>query len=267
MGLDQNDCSDESKPIFTSKIDPQTRLTRLKCYVKFNQRLRTPLICWVLTQCKSKPNGIIMKFGIIGSGDIGGNLGLHLAKAGHRVMFSSRHPQQLEGLAEKGGENASVGTIKEAAKFGDAIILAIPFWAVEEVAKKVGSLEGKMIVETTNPYPDRDGEMAKKVRDSNRPSSEFVAEHFPEAHVLKAFNTIYYKHLRDQAFRDQNPRAIPYAGNHENSLRKLKNLIEEIGFAPVYVGKLSESHPMDVDQELYNKDITAKKAEQILENS
>lgn len=204
-----------------------------------------------------------MKIGIIGSGNIGGNLGLHLTKAAHQVMFSSRHPETLINLAEKAGKNASVGTVEEAAEFGEAIILSVPFWAVKQVADKIGPQGGKIIIETTNPYPERDGDIAREVRDSDRAASEFVAGHFPEAHVIKAFNAIYFKHLENQAFRDPR-RAIPYAGDHQPSLEVVEKLIEKIGFGPVYVGKLSESHAMDVDQELYNKDLTVKEAEEML---
>lgn len=207
-----------------------------------------------------------MKIGIIGSGDIGGNLGLHLTNAGHEVIFSSRHPDRLETLAKQAGPKSSVGTVEEAAEFGDIIILAVPFKAVKEIAEKIGHQKGKAIIETTNPYPNRDGEVAQRVRDSNKAASVFVAEHFPEAHVLKAFNTIYFKNLRDDAFLEGDRRAIPYAGDHKPSLNILERLIDEIGFAPVYVGQLSESHPMDVEQELYTEDLTAAEVKQILED-
>ncbi|HYW35046.1 MAG TPA: NAD(P)-binding domain-containing protein [Balneolaceae bacterium] len=206
-----------------------------------------------------------MKIGIIGSGNIGGNLGIHLAKAGHQVLFSSRHPEQLHDLAKEAGDNATTGTIREAADFGNVIILSVPFWAVEEVAGKIGPQEGKLIIETVNPYPQRDGEMAQKVRDSNRAASEFVAEHFPEAHVFKAFNAIYFKDLRDQPFRKPARRAVPYAGDHQPSKQIVEQLIDDIGFAPVYIGKLSESHIIDPEQELYTKDKTADEVKQILE--
>lgn len=206
-----------------------------------------------------------MKIGIIGSGNIGGNLGIHLANAGYEVMFSSRHPDELKKLAQEAGENASVGTIQEAAEFGDTIILSIPYWAVEEVAGKIGSQKGKMIIETVNPYPGRDGEMAQKVRDSKRAASEFVVDYFPGAYVLKAFNAIYFKKLRDQAFQNGKRRAIPYAGDHQPSLNKLEELITDIGFDPVYVGKLSESHIIDPDQELYTRDLTAQEVQSILD--
>lgn len=208
-----------------------------------------------------------MKIGIIGSGHIGGNLGIHLANAGHSVKFSSRHPDQLKELAEDAGENASVCTIKEAADFGDVLVLSIPFWAVEEVAEKTGSLEGKIIIETTNPYPGRDGEIATKARESSKAASTFVADHFPKAHVVKAFNTIYYEHLKNQTNRSDNVRTIPYAGDDKVVLELVEDLIRQIGFAPVYVGKLSESHLMDVDQPLYNKDLNEAEVKEIIQNN
>src|SRR5699024_6650081 len=97
------------------------------------------------------------------------------------VMFSSRHPDELKALAEKAGNGATTGSIEKAANFGDTIVLSIPFRAVEEVAEKIGSQDGKTIIETVNPYPQRDGKMAQEVRDSDRAASEFVADHFPEA--------------------------------------------------------------------------------------
>lgn len=206
-----------------------------------------------------------MKIGIIGSGNIGGNLGLHLANAGHNVLFSSRHPDELKDLAEEAGENATNGTIEEAADYGDIIILSVPYWAVEEVAEKINPQKDKVIIETVNPYPERDGQMAQDVRDSDRAASEFVANQFPEAHVLKAFNAIYFKKLRDEAFREGERRAIPYAGDHQPSLELLEQLIEQIGFGPVYVGKLSESHIIDPEQELYTKDVTVDEARAIID--
>lgn len=205
-----------------------------------------------------------MKIGIIGSGNIGGNLGLHFTNAGHQVLFSSRHPEELKELSAEAGKKAKVGSVEEAAEFGELLVLSVPFKAIPELSEKLSPLKDKIIIETTNPYPERDGEIAERIRKNEKPASVFVADEFPEAHVIKAFNTIYYKHLRGQAFREGERRAIPFAGDHEPSLEVVRELIEEIGFAAVYVGDLSESHPMDVGNELYNKDLTAKEAHDIL---
>src|SRR5699024_10685953 len=120
-----------------------------------------------------------MRVGIIGSGNIGGNLGIHLAGAGYEILFSSRHPAELKALAKEAGKNATTGTIEEASALGDVIVLSVPFWAVEEVAGKIGPQSGKMIIETVNPYPQRDGQMAQKVCDSSRAASVCVVVYCP----------------------------------------------------------------------------------------
>ena len=207
------------------------------------------------------------KVGIIGSGNIGGNLGLHLAKAGYEVMFSSRHPEQLKELADRAGSNASTGAIMEAAQFGDIIVISIPFWAMEDLSEEIqGYVEDKLIIDTTNPYPERDGGMAQQVRDSSKGSTEFVSDLFPSSYVTKAFNTIYYKYLINEAFKPEGERfALPYSGNDDRAVEALASLIDDIGFGGVYVGKLSESKVTDPDQPLYNKQMSVEEAKNFLE--
>lgn len=208
----------------------------------------------------------IKKVGIIGSGNIGGNLGLHLAKAGYQVMFSSRHPEQLQELSGQAGPNASIGTIREAAEFGGIIVISIPFWAMKDLSKEILPLvKDKVIVDTTNPYPERDGELGQQVRDSPKGSTEFVNDLFPSAQVTKAFNTIYYKNLINHAFKPVGERfALPYSGDDEQAVKALASLIEDIGFGGVYVGKLSESKITDPDQPLYNKQMNVEAVENML---
>lgn len=207
-----------------------------------------------------------MKIGIIGSGKIGGTLGLHLANADYEVLFSSRHPEQLKSLADKAGDNGSTGNVKEAAEFGKLVILAVPFRAIPEIAEYSKLMERKIMVDATNPFPNRDGEMATRQKESGKTSSRFVADYFPGSHVLKAFNTIFYRHLQDQVFRKEERRAIPYAGDHQPSLDKLRQLIDDIGFGPVYVGKLSESRIMEPGQPLFTNDLSVKELQQVLDN-
>jgi 8-hydroxy-5-deazaflavin:NADPH oxidoreductase len=140
-----------------------------------------------------------MKIGIIGSGNIGGTLGGHWAKAGHEVMFSSRHPEELESMAKQA--NAQVGTLKEAANFSDVILLAIPFGKIPDVAKQIGALQNKLLIDATNPYPQRDGEIAQQViDDASQTATGYVATQFAGMPVVKAFNSIYYKVLAEPKY-------------------------------------------------------------------
>src|SRR5688572_149515 len=107
-----------------------------------------------------------MRIGVIGSGRIGGTLGGLWAKAGHEVMFSDRDPEQAKRAAESAGGNARSGTAKEAAAFGDAVLIAVPYAALPVIAKDVGAeLKGKVIIDPNNPIPNRDGEMAVAAKD------------------------------------------------------------------------------------------------------
>lgn len=133
-----------------------------------------------------------MRIGIIGSGHIGSTVGKLWAKAGHQVMFSSRHPEALSGLASQAGSSASIGTVQEAVVFGDVLFLSIPFAALPDLAKDLlPQLEGKIVLETANPYPERDGPMAQEVRDSGRGTGAYLREWFPRASGSSGPSTAY----------------------------------------------------------------------------
>lgn len=207
-----------------------------------------------------------MNVGIIGSGNIGSNLGRHLAKAGHTVLFSSRHPEELQSLAEEIGENARVGSVKEAAEFGQLIVLAIPFKYIPDTSEEVGRLTGKIVIDATNPYPQRDGKLAEDVLANEEiTASQYTAQQFPEAHVVKVFNTVYHVNLRDKAFAPEGQRmAVPYAGDNAEAKQMIAQLLEDIGFAGVDVGTLAESSIMEPGAALYNKVLTPKEARSLI---
>lgn len=207
-----------------------------------------------------------MKIGVIGSGNIGGNLGKHWAKAGHEVLFASRHPDELTQLTKEAGGNAKAVTMDEAWEANaDVYLLAVPFKAIDKLSELyAGEYHGKVIIDATNPYPERDGEMAQDVRDSYRNASEYTAMKFNTAKTAKAFNTIYAEHLRDRAWRDSDKLAIPYAAQDEDSKQKTKQLIEDIGFDAVYVGGLQDTQIMDPDQKIYGKSVSKNELEKMI---
>jgi len=196
-----------------------------------------------------------MKIGIIGSGNIGGNLGKHWATAGHEVLFSSRHPDELGSLVKEAGENAKAVSVTDAFEANaDVYLLSMPFKAIDKIAELyAGEYANKVIIDATNPYPERDGEMAQEVRDANYNASEYTALKFSTAIMAKAFNTIRAEHLRDKAFRETNKLAIPFAAQDEKGRNITKELIEDIGFDALYVGALDATKIMDPDQEIYGR--------------
>ncbi len=207
-----------------------------------------------------------MKIGVIGSGKIGGALGTHWAKAGHEVLFTSRHPEQLTQLAKEAGGKAKVVSLDEAWEANaDVYLLAVPFKAIDKLAELyAGEYGNKVIIDATNPYPERDGEMAQEVRDSNRNASEYTAMKFGTAKTAKAFNTIYSDHLRDRAFQTTDKLAIPFAAQDEDSKNITQQLIEDIGFDAVYIGGLEKTNLMDPEQKIYGKSTNRKHLEELI---
>jgi len=130
-----------------------------------------------------------MKIGIIGSGHVGSALGGVWAKAGNEVMFSSRHLENDRKLAAEVGANARAGTPQEAAAFGQVLLLAVPYSAFPELIRSLGnSIKGKVVINASNPFPQRDGEIANDARAKG--VGLFDAQMLPGAHVVRAFNAL-----------------------------------------------------------------------------
>src|SRR3954471_6755125 len=131
--------------------------------------------------------------GLIGSGHIGGPVARLAVDAGHDVVLSnSRGPETLTDLVDQLGPRARAATAAEAAAAGDIVVVTIPLKAYREVP--VEPLRGKVVIDTNNYYPQRDGHIAE-LDDESTTSSELLQAHLPESRVVKAFNNIYVSHL------------------------------------------------------------------------
>jgi len=197
-----------------------------------------------------------LKIGIIGAGHIGGTLAKLWVQAGHEVLISSRHPDQLKPLAEKLGPKARVGTPREAAAYGDVVLVSIPYGAMPEVGKDLKDvLAGKIVLDTGNPYPARDGDMAVEAR--KKGAGIASAELFPGVRLVRAFNAINAGDLAGQAHRAGPPYAIPLAGDDAEALKVAQQLVVDAGFEPVVVGGLARAKDFDVGSKVYVRLLTA----------
>lgn len=182
-----------------------------------------------------------VKIATIGSGREGGALGTQFAKAGHPVMFSSRHPEQLKDLAASASPNAKAGTVKEAIDFADVVLLVVPYSAEEEIGKEYAPALAKkqLVMDVSNPIPQRDGEeLVKSVNDQGG-AGVVSAKWLPGAKIVRAFNAIGAGQLAQLAHREGTPIGVPIAGDDKNALAVAERLIKEIGFEPVVVGGLA----------------------------
>lgn len=186
-----------------------------------------------------------MRIGVIGSGRIGGTLGGLWAKAGHEVMFSDRNPEQVKRAVDGAGSNARTGTVKEAATFGDAVLIAVPYGALPAIAKDVGAeLKGKVVIDPNNPIPNRDGEMAVEAKEKGAAIS--TAAMFPGARTFRAFNAIGFGTFQKEAHRAPPRLAVPVAADDAAALKLGMQLVEDAGFEPVAVGTLAQSRIFDL---------------------
>jgi predicted dinucleotide-binding enzyme len=194
-----------------------------------------------------------MKIGIIGAGKVGGSLGKIWARAGHQVFFSSRHPDRLEELVEQAGLKAFCGNVAEAARFGDVVLLSTNFWNVDDALEATGPLEGKTVVDVTNPLEwNPNGRMVRSLPGSTTAGEE-LARKLPKARIVKAFSTIpaafiphaFYRPVRLQRL------VVFYCGDHELSKEAVHRLIADCGFVGLDAGPLRLSRELEAPGRLH----------------
>lgn len=199
-----------------------------------------------------------MKIGMIGAGMIGATLAKLFGEAGHAVAISnSRGPATLAGIVSDLGRNVQAASVAEAASFGELVVEAIPFGHYRSLP--VEELAGKILISAANYYPGRDGQIEL----NGRAQSELIAEHLPTTSVVKAFNTIWYRHLATQGNPDLPlglRRAIFLAGDDAEAKKVAADLITQIGFGPVDTGSLAESKIQEPGTAIYNVDLTVDQA-------
>jgi len=178
--------------------------------------------------------------GLIGSGHIGGTLARLAVDAGLDVVLSnSRGPDTLTELAAGLGKRATAGTAEEAAAAGDWVVVTIPFKNHRQVPQ--APLDGKIVIDTGNYYPQRDGRFAE-LDARTTTSSELLQRHLERSHVVKAFNNIYFEHLLSLARPSGAPdrSALPIAGDDAQAKAATTALLDTLGWDAVDVGSLAD---------------------------
>ena len=183
----------------------------------------------------------VKTIGLIGAGNIGSQVARAAIASGYDVVISnSRGPETLTDLVSELGPRARAGTTEEAAAAGDLVVVAIPLKAIGDVPAE--PLAGKVVIDTNNYYPRRDGNIAALDNDSVT-SSELLQAQLPGAHVVKAFNHIYARQITTDGTPPgmQNRRALAIAGDDPVAKVRVAELIDGFGFDVVDAGPLAES--------------------------
>lgn len=175
---------------------------------------------------------------MIGTGSVGGALGPRFAGLGERIVYGSRTPaaERIAALVERTGSGSKALAPEAAARACDTIVLAVPFSAVEPLLRSFGNLDGKLIIDVTNPLGVSEGrEVAIEVPAGS--GGELVQSLAPGARVVKAFNTIYYTVMAVPQTAG-GPVSVLIAGDDAGAKARVAKLAAGIGFEPIDVGPL-----------------------------
>jgi predicted dinucleotide-binding enzyme len=206
-----------------------------------------------------------MRIGILGTGKVGSALAENWVRAGHEVVLSSRHPDQLKAFAQRLGERAITGSAHQAALSAQVVLLAIPLKGVKELSESVRSpLRGKVILNACNPIEERDGQTAEEVLHSGLGTGLWMTSFFPGSRMVRAFNTVPADSLRKDAHRKIDPIAVPIASDDAGALEIASLLIRDAGFEPVVAGGLLQGKAFEPGTALWGKALPASRLTRLL---
>jgi predicted dinucleotide-binding enzyme len=182
------------------------------------------------------------RIAIIGTGDVAGALGPEFAALGHDIVYGSRDPSrdEVKALVERTGNGASATTQQESVVGAEIVVLAVPGALAESITRVLGDLSGKIIIDPTNNY-SREG-VPHLVGDTS--NGELVQAAAPDAHVVKAFNTLNWRQMVDPQ-SSGGPISIPLAGNDPGAKAKVAQLVEGMGLEPVDVGPIQNARHVE----------------------
>lgn len=189
--------------------------------------------------------------GFIGSGNIGSTLARRALAVGHEVVLSnSRGPQTLADLVAKLGDQAGRRRQRRPRRAGDLVVAAIPLKAYRDLP--VDALAGKVVVDTGNYYPERDGTFAE-LEDESTTTSELVQAQLPGSPVVKAFNNIFFRNLAELGRPTGSPgrSALPIAGDDAAAKVTVTEFLDQIGYDAYDVGVLAEGWRYQRDTPAY----------------
>src|SRR4249919_3137578 len=196
--------------------------------------------------------------GFIGAGHIGSQVARLAIAHGHDVVMSnSRGPDTLAALVAELGPRARAATATDAAKAGDIVVVSVPLKNYRDVP--VAPLAGKIVIDTNNYYPQRDGQIAELDNESTT-TAELLQAHLSTSKVVKAFNHIYAAQLTTDGrpAGSQNRRALVIAGDDAAAKATVTNLLDQFGFDTVDAGPLEEGWRIQRDTPGYGPRRTAE---------
>jgi len=216
-----------------------------------------------MNPASGQDSGRRLKIGVIGSGRVGGTIGGLWVKAGYEVMFSAREIGEVRELVAGLGPKARAGTPREAAAYGEAMLISVPYSALPQIGRDYAAeLKGKAVLDTCNPIQARDGDMAVEARAKG--TGVASVEFLPGVRLVRAFNCVGYNSMRSEAHRAGERLAIPLAADDDAALKVAIRLVQDAGFEPVVVGPLARAKEFDVGTPVFGRALTARELRKVL---
>jgi 8-hydroxy-5-deazaflavin:NADPH oxidoreductase len=196
------------------------------------------------------------KIGFIGAGRIGGQLAAFWAHAGYPVMLSGLDLATVKQLAAQIGPTVQAGTPDQAAAFGEVVVVTVPYGALPQVGKDYAAqLKGKIVLDTCNPNPTRDGDMTKDAFAKGTGVMDPI--YLPGTRLVRAFSTVGFGRLTPSANQPGEKVGIPIAGDDKAAVTVVAQMVKDAGFEPVIVGGLSTAKSFDAGTAIYGKALPA----------
>lgn len=204
-----------------------------------------------------------MKIGIIGAGAIGKLYGKLWHKAGHEIMLSSRHPETID-TAEV-GETVKAGSVADASRFGDVILLAVSYWTIDEAITAMDPhITDKLVIDATNPLEWADDGNTVRVIDDDAIAALVMKDKLPEARVAKAFTTLWAGHVEQLANQENPGTAMALAADTSEDRQIVTQLTRDAGLIPIDLGGLSDSRLLDPPSPIWNVVLSSEEMKQIV---
>ena len=198
-----------------------------------------------------------MRIGIIGAGSLGGTVGRIWVKAGHEVMFSSRHPGELTAMANEIGTRASTGSPADAAKFGMVLLLAVPFVAVPQIGRELrNAYRGKIVLDATNPWGESESEIYQEAQKYG--VAQTVAKYMPDARLVRAFSSVDATVVASSGARAEERIGMPIASDDSQAMQLAAELVRDANCDPVITGDLASAAMFQPGGPGFRAHLTAK---------
>jgi hypothetical protein len=179
-----------------------------------------------------------LRIGVIGAGSLGGTVGRLLVQAGHEVLFSSRHPEELAAMTRQLGPRASAGTPRQAAEFGSVVLVAVPYEALPELGRELQDvLRGKIVLDASNPPPGSENALTKEAMAAG--VGQTSAKYLPGTRLVRAFSAVDASAVAASAGRQTGKLGVPVAGDDAEAVQVAAQVVRDAGCEPVVVGNLA----------------------------